>query len=322
MTEREENEIRFYVTSQTPPDSGDEVSLVQKVGQRRVGGRDHDLYDVRMSSGARWWVITEMTNLYSQDDFHSLDQAFTYHLGLNQVLAEQFKTEPDPEWEKRLPKSWRLYSGAVEAMVGALESEDFQAVGIRCREALLALVKENMDADWINTPDERPQIANAKAWFGIMANSLTANSKPRAYLKSLADKVWELSVWLQHYANASEVDAELVLSATQQLLRSFALLRARHDQQGERCPQCDSYQVVEESSELVERDGHFGTLLHDECIACGWRSEQSFDQWPRDRLQRLVDYHSGAWSPPKRSMEELDQRPLLDESPNSSHSDL
>ena len=62
-SDREENEIRLYVSSQTPPDSGDEVTLVQKVGQRRVAGRDNDLYDVRISSGARWWVITDMTNL-------------------------------------------------------------------------------------------------------------------------------------------------------------------------------------------------------------------------------------------------------------------
>jgi hypothetical protein len=194
-------------------------------------------------------------------------------------------------------------------MVAAEEAEDFQAVGVRCREVLLALVREYMDADWVHVQGERPQIANAKAWLGIFANSLTANSKPRAYLKAIAEKTWDLAVWLQHYVDASELDAEIVLGATQQFLRAFTLLRVRHGQPvEERCPDCDSYQVVEESSELIERDGHFGTLLYRECVLCGWKSEPRFDQWPRDRLKRLIDYKTGVWSPPKRSMEELEVR--------------
>ena len=309
MTEAEEREIRDYVTSQTPPESDDEVALVQKVGRRRVAGRTHDLYDVWMSSGQRWWVITDMTNLYSQEDFKSLDQVFTYHLGLNIVLHEQFSVQPDEDQIEHVGKPWRRYAGAVDAMIEADEAEDFQAVGIRCREVLLALVSEYMDADWVRVPDERPQEANAKAWLGIFASSLTANSKPRAYLKALAEKTWDLAVWLQHYVDASELDAEIVLGATQQLLRAFTLLRLRHGPPAEeRCPNCDSHQVVEESSEIIERDGRFGTLLHDECVLCGWKSEPTFDEWPRDRLKRLIDYKTGAWSPPKKSMEDLEVR--------------
>jgi hypothetical protein len=213
MNELEEHQIREYVTSQTAPGSADQVTLVQKVGRRRVARQKYGLYDVWMSSGKRWWVITNMTNLYSQDDFKSLEQAFTYHLGLNAVLHEQFKVQPAEEQNEHVGKSWRRYAGAVEAMVTAEEAEDFQAVGIRCRESLLALVRDNIDAPWVRVHGEKPQVANAKAWLGIFANSLTANSKPRAYLKSLGEKTWDLTVWLQHYVDASEVDAEIVLGA-------------------------------------------------------------------------------------------------------------
>ena len=306
MSAVEEREIREYVISQIPPESDDDVTLVQKVGRRRVAGRAHDLYDVWVSSGQRWWVITDMTNLYSQDDFKSLDQAFTYHLGLNIVLLERFNVKPDEAQAEYVGKPWRRFSGAVDAMVEAKESEDFQAVGIRCREILLALIRDYMDADWVHFQGERPQDANAKAWLGIFANSLTVNSKPRAYLKAIAEKTWDLAVWLQHYVDASELDAEIVLGATQELLRAFTLLRRRHDQPvRERCPSCDSYQVVEESSGLIECEGNFGILLHDECVRCGWRSESKFDQWTPEQLKRLIDY-KGVWSPPKKSMEDLE----------------
>ncbi|WP_301129713.1 hypothetical protein [Streptomyces cacaoi] len=165
MTTLEERWVRDYVTSQTSPESADEVELVQKVSRRRVAGQNHDLYDVWMSRGKRWWVITNMTNLYSQDDFKSLDQVFTYHLGLNLVVQEQFNVKPDEDQVEHVSKPWRRYAGAVEAMAEADEAEDFQAVGIRCREAILALVRENISATWVQVQDERPQVANAKAWF-------------------------------------------------------------------------------------------------------------------------------------------------------------
>ncbi|MEV7413474.1 hypothetical protein AB0O04_37355 [Streptomyces althioticus] len=310
MTQLEERQIRDYVDSQTPEESGDEVDIVQKVGRRRVAHENHDLYDVWMTSGQRWWVITNMTNLYLQDDFKSLDQAFTYHIGLNAVLREQFAVQPDEEQVEVVGKPWRRYAGAVEALATAEEAEDFQAVGIRCRESLLALVRDNIGASWVRVHEDKPpQAANAKAWFGIFANSLTGNSKPRTYFKSLGERTWDLAVWLQHYVDASEIDAEIVLGATREVLRTFALLHADYSQPVEqRCPECDSYQVVKESSEVIEKDGAFGTLLHDECAACGWRSEQSFDEWPRERLRRLIDYKTGAWSPPRRSMEDLEVR--------------
>jgi hypothetical protein len=41
------------------------VTLVQRVGQERVLGRTHLMYDVHTLKG-RWWVITDPTNLYDQ----------------------------------------------------------------------------------------------------------------------------------------------------------------------------------------------------------------------------------------------------------------
>ncbi len=131
----DERRIREYVLSQRPPNSDERVVVVQKVGRRRVGQRDRDLYDVRMSNDDRWWVIADMTNLYSQADFQDLDQAFVYHLGLNQVLAEQFKVEPDEGQVEHLSTPWRKYARAVKAMAEAEESEDFQGVGVRCRRS-------------------------------------------------------------------------------------------------------------------------------------------------------------------------------------------
>jgi len=174
MPELEQRGIRDYVLSQTRKWSpGDDVSVVQKVGRRRVGGITYDLYDVRMSSGKQWWVITNYTNLYAQEDFHSVDQAFTYHLGEMQVIREQSKTEPDEIHTEYVSRPWRRFRRAVEAMDDAEEAEDYQAVGMRCREALITLGTEHQDAEWVRLPAERPMASDAKQWLRIYADSLT-----------------------------------------------------------------------------------------------------------------------------------------------------
>ncbi|HEX5116037.1 MAG TPA: hypothetical protein VFW65_12635 [Pseudonocardiaceae bacterium] len=306
MHEFEERDIRNYVLSQSSPEQDGDVLLVQKVGRRRVMGSTYEMYDVHMSNNDRLWVITNPTNCYDQTDFKSLDQVLTYHIGLRAVLHEQFKVEPTEDQAEYVSKPWRRFARAQEAMNDAAEVEDYQSVGMRCREALIALAKENTDADWVRPPEERPQGSNVKEWMRIYADSLTVD-RPRAYIRALAEKTWDLTNWLQHYSGATELDAQLVLDATGHLLNTFTLLRIRRENESPgQCPECDSRQLMEDSSGLIERDGHFGSEQWDVCLACGWMSDHRYEQWSRDRLQRYVDYQTGAWSPPKKTMGELE----------------
>ncbi|MFC4602731.1 hypothetical protein [Rhodococcus kronopolitis] len=305
MPEFEERDIRNYIISQFAPQQDDEVSLVQRVGRRRVAGSTYDLYDVHMSSGTRLWVITNPTNFYDQTDFKSLDQVLCYHIGLRAVLHEQFRVEPDEDQEEFVSKPWRRFARAQEAMNDAAETEDYQSVGMRCREALIALAKDSVDADWVHLPEELPKGSDVKGWMRIYADSLTVD-RPRAYIRALAEKTWDLTNWLQHYSGATEWDAQLVLDATGQLLNTFTLLRIRRENESpEQCPRCDSRRLMEESTGLIERNGNFGSEEWDVCLACGWQSERNYQQWEHDRLERYIGYHTGTWSPPRKTMDEL-----------------
>lgn len=309
MSELEERGIRDYVMSQRCPagPEDDQVEVVQKVGRRRVEGTTYDLYDVQMSSGLRWWVITCATNLYAQKDFKSIDHAFTYHIGLMRIANEQFKTQPDELQTEYVSRPWRRFMRAVDAMGEAVEAEDYQAVGMRCREALVTLAREHQDAEWVHIPEERPLAGNAKDWLRIYADSL-ATGRPRDYMRAIADRTWALANWQTHYTGSTEWDAQLVLDATAHLLETFMLLRVRYDQgSAERCPECESYQLMEDSDgELVAVEGRVGRFLWNVCLSCGWESEKEWDNWTVERLRRMADYIDGKWSPPKRSMEELD----------------
>jgi hypothetical protein len=68
--EREEQEVRQYVLSQLP--RREKVTHAEKMTTRRIYGVSYDIWDV-WTTKDRWWVITELTNLYSQTDFVSME---------------------------------------------------------------------------------------------------------------------------------------------------------------------------------------------------------------------------------------------------------
>ena len=273
LAEHEERAIRDYVNSQSPAD--DQAGLVQRVGSHRILGHVHDLFDVHCEK-TRWWVITQPTNLYLQTDFPKAEQALIFHIGLGAFLAERSRAEIAEDHEEYVSGAWRRFRDALETMDEASESEDFQSVGIKCRDALIALGKSHRDAPWVGAVADPPKAADFKGWGNIFAESLS-DSRLRSYLKALVDRTWDLTVWLQHYANATPIDADIVLEATSHLIATFGkLIHRREVGDPARCPRCDSYRLDEDIQHNEEGQGFFESTV---CAACGWRSEVSFTSW-------------------------------------------
>lgn len=288
LAEHEERAVRDYVNSQSPPD--DQAVLVQPVHSRRVLGQTYDVFDVHCTK-TRWWVITGPTNLYLQTDFPQAEQALIFHIGLGAVLAERSRGELGDE-DQPVSPTWRRYRDALKVMDDASEAEDFQSVGIKCRDALIALGKQHQDADWLGEVQERPKVADFKGWGAIYAERL-ADGRQRSYVKAMVDKTWDLAVGLQHDSNATPADADFVLDATGHLIGALSNLVRRHDEgDPARCPQCESYRV-DRDVEYADR-GFTESLV---CAACEWRSEPTFTAWAdhfdADSLERATDYLAG-----------------------------
>src|SRR5690242_5052105 len=77
-TEEETEAVRSYMEWQAPDLT---VEFLQKVYSENVLQHRHDVWDVHTNVD-RWWVITNPTNLYSQEQFPNMDLAVTFHVGL------------------------------------------------------------------------------------------------------------------------------------------------------------------------------------------------------------------------------------------------
>ena len=276
MSEATDNElrrVRDYVNSQPPPD--DEVTFVQKIGRRKVIGRMHNLYDVRTEMG-RWWVIGDPLNLYSQDDFQNVTVALTFHLGLSVMLIERSRKHPGKPTHPYVAGAWRRYKRAVDAFNDADEAEAFQAVGLGCRDVLLALVRDEAKRVTLPNGQTPPKRGDFKGWCGLLLRGI-ADDRVRGYFTSLADNTWDLTVRLQHDSDATSWDADLVLDATSHFLATYTSLRINDT--GERpwrCPRCGSYRY-EDASRMAEDES--GWITQAACAACGWHDAQAFEPW-------------------------------------------
>jgi hypothetical protein len=182
-----------------------------------------DAYDVH-TGGEGYWVITQPTNLYSHRLFPSLDYTLSFHVGVTaRMMAHRKSTDTDEHRERRAA-AWRWWTQAVEAFEHADEAEDFQAVGMRCRECLVAMVQADAQPSMVPERIEKPKTAAFIQRSELIADAIAAGpsaGEVRGYLKAIADLATGLVVdtcWQR-----SPLDAGMALYATKSTLAAFSL---------------------------------------------------------------------------------------------------
>lgn len=243
-TKRQTEAIRAYVEDQ----AHEQVVHLEKAASELVGPVRHDIWDVHCTD-RRWWVITEPTNLYSQEDFKSRDVALTFHIGLALRVSYLHDKRIPVELPAAdlLPGTWRRWEQAFEQLESGDETENFQAVGMRLRECLISFIAETADDDLVPVGDEPPQRANFRSWSDLLASALASgasNAHLRSYLKKMSAETWEYVNWLTHARNAIRLDAEIGLKAVEHLVGVFTAARMRLRYPGTRCAECGSYRLV------------------------------------------------------------------------------
>lgn len=272
-TDEEAQSIVEYVEWQSRKDR-DRVTFLEKVQTEYVLGEAHDCWNVQTKQ-RRWWVITNPTNLYSQELFPSLDYTITFHLGLMLRLSTKRKGTEDDRLGDRLATAFRRWEQAAEALDQSKESEDIQAVGMRCRETLLAFIRQVANPKMVASGQETPQTSNFVGWSALIADTIApggSNERVRGYLKAIAKEGWQFVSWLTHGTHATRFDGIMALDATHALLEAYGAALLRYERQAvDRCERCGSLQLIAIYDPEFQRDGA-------KCLSCGWELEASTDK--------------------------------------------
>lgn len=265
--DREVQTIADYVEWQA---KGETVLHAEKVTTEHVMGRKHECWDVRTNK-ERYWVITSPTNLYTHKLFPSLDYTLSFHIGVAARMMSKNEPGVDVLEQMTMPDAWRRWEQAGEVLNEAEEAEDFQTVGMRCRECLIVMVRTLSAPNMVPADTPVPKHADVLHWCEMIANHVAKGSSAkevRGYLKATSKAAWELVNWLTHARNATRADAMLTHEVTQHVLAVFGTAMFRH-RQGipDRCDDCGSYRIGLWADEP-------GVAMRPRCQACGWMAPE------------------------------------------------
>lgn len=243
-TDEEIASITEYVEWQAPDLT---VTFCQKVYSESVLNHQHDVWDVHTTKD-RWWVITNPTNLYSQGTFPNMDLAVTFHIGLMLRVPRSERPSIAEAGIEPFVKAFEAVSAAHDALGQAHKVPDYQTVGVRCREALLAFVAIAQ----ISLPWEKEEIeakkADFKAWVEHVCSVVLAgdsNKYRRQLFKTQADAAWTFVNWLTHSNSSNWHDAEAGVQTTEaaiSLCTNAATLYLR--QVPNECPKCNDHRLT------------------------------------------------------------------------------
>jgi predicted Zn-ribbon and HTH transcriptional regulator len=262
-----EQDIANYVEGQARDET---VHHVEKIKTEYVLGDAYEIWDVVTDEG-RWWVITNLTNLYSQKYFPSLDYTLSFHIGLMARMRSR-SVMPDPDDPHPFDEVSRRRDQAEKLYERAIEPEDYQAVGMQLRETLLVLSGAMQRS--VELPEEtvRPKAADFIAWSDTLMDHLCPgdqNKTLRQYMKSTSEKTWQLVSWLTHAKSANKMSCTIALHALDTLTGHFAFLLSRDwMDKTEKCPICSSRKIRSHFDREIEPDGDY----YETCGACGWSS--------------------------------------------------
>ena len=263
--EHEREQIREYVEAE----AHEEVRHAERIKAERIFERQYEVWDVHTNKN-RWWVITEPTNLYSQEEFPSADYTLSLHVGLTARVMARQESPADGEERERSAVPWRRWQQAVEALERADEAEDFQAVGMRCRECLLEMIRTLAHGAMVPSAQEPPKAADFIGWSDLIVGHVVqgaSGDELRRHLRATAKSTWQYVNWLTHAKNAVRFDARIAVESTSSVLGGFGAAVTRQERGvPDRCPTCRSYQIAS----VYDAESESGHPYRSVCTRCGW----------------------------------------------------
>jgi len=239
-------------------------------------GEEVNVWNVKTKKEAFWIVEGENApmNLYTQNAYYfSADEAYSFHMGITQRLSDGYKKEfkhiidEIPLDIDQLKSINRKLNMAAQKLSIDLEPEEFQSIGLICRESLIDLGKEL----YKRNPEVIKEKKLKQSDFKGIANEFIdlyipgkSNSDLRNYSRKMVDIAWSYSSAIVHSPNKTYPDVKIALlitSAKVSLLENLFYKYLGFDSEFN-CSECGSKNLEffeNQSGELIVKCKSCGT---------------------------------------------------------------
>lgn len=167
---------------------------------------------------------------WSSGDMPTYQSRRTFVAEIFNPLLNRLRTGRDEEFE---PTGWarvdRVVGKLRERLASATSEEDYQSVGLLCREAMISVAQVVYDPTKHRSRDGvEPSDTDAKRMLDAYVSVELkggAHDEARKHARSVLD----LAVTLQHKRTATFRDAAMCLEATTSVINIIAILSGRRD---------------------------------------------------------------------------------------------
>ena len=189
-------------------------------------GYDVNVWNVKTKTDSYWVVEGENApmNLYTQNGhYFSADEAYSFHMGITQRLTKRhndnFKHIIDelPLDIERIKSISRKLNLASEKLSFDLEPEEFQSIGLICREALVDLSKELCERNEEMIKEKgfkTSDFKNVSSEFINLYIPGSSNADLRNYSRKITEIAWSYSSAIVHSPNKTFPDVKIALLFT------------------------------------------------------------------------------------------------------------
>lgn len=254
-------------------------------------GVDVYVWNVKTDTDGDWWVVegdTVPMNLYSQSAYYfGADEVYSFHMGLMQRMSAA-QDEYNPEDfvngvtldAEIAPQLFRKLKSVAALIDIAKEIEDFQAIGVQCRETLIELGNHIYNPMMAGS-GEQPQASNFKRKSELFIQFYlkgSENSDYRNIIKKLTEATWDYANKITHSRSATYYEVSTCVTLCISLVGVYEnILQKVFDPLSQyHCSICQSKKlsIVGDDS---DEDGIVQKLyLH--CEECGGTTEVVFEK--------------------------------------------
>lgn len=254
-------------------------------------GVDVYVWNVKTDTDGDWWVVegdTVPMNLYSQGAYYfGANEVYSFHMGLMQRMSAA-QDEYNPEDfvngvtldAEIAPQLFRKLKNVAALIDTAKEIEDFQAIGVQCRETLIELGNHIYNPMMAGS-GEQPQASNFKRKCELFIQFYlkgSENSDYRNIIKKLTEATWDYANKITHSRSATYYEVSTCVTLCISLVGVYEnILQKVFDPLSQyHCSICQSRKLSIAGDDSDE-DGIVQKLyLH--CEECGGTTEVVFEK--------------------------------------------
>lgn len=244
-------------------------------------GVDVTVWNVKTDTKGAWWVVEGdivPMNLYSQGAYYfGTDEVYSFHMGIMQrMTSSQEQYNPDDYIQvatlgaEIAPQLLRKLRSVATLIDSATEIEDFQSIGVQCREILIEL-GHHVYTPHMAGEQEQPQASNFKKKAELAIQFYLAgsdNADYRSIIKKLTEATWDYANKITHSNHATYYEASTCVALCISLVGVYenVLQKVQDPISQHNCPICKSKKLTIDNIE-TEKNGEIKAiyLMCEEC---------------------------------------------------------